>query len=320
MRVGKNMMESSAASQDAKDEAAKGGAATVEAAKEQAAEGEATADEVAKNDAAKGKPVKEEADAECVSENQSTVKDIGNAQPSERAETAKESAVASKEDVSSKIGVEPDLQNGNEARNPTRNDNPPLKCSKCGETFAQYIQLDNKALDLSRSQCDQSSHTEQELGEHVATTHQDDTPTIQALKELENQQAKSCQQRNLFMEGFVQRGRQMSLAIDVWEMEASLHACQAQEAARQSQMQTIASAENILRMEEFTERMSQSRKEHALRMDKIAERMSRSREDHARSLAEPVQHQERTQVTSEEYLQAVHGRGSQEVMEHELEA
>ena len=122
------------------------------------------------------------------------------------------------------------------------------------------------------------------------------------------------------MEGFVQRGRQMSLAIDVWEMEASLHACQAQEAARQSQMQTIASAENILRMEEFTERMSQSRKEHALRMDEIAERMSRSREDHARSLAEPVRHQERTQVTSEEYLQAVHGRGLQEVMEHELEA
>jgi hypothetical protein len=74
-------------------------------------------------------------------------------------------------------------------------------------------------------------------------------------------------------------------------------------------------------VEEITERMAQSRNEHALRMEEITERISRSREDHARSLAESVQHQEKAQVmTCEEYRQMAHDRGSQEVMEHELEA
>jgi hypothetical protein len=66
--------------------------------------------------------------------------------------------------------------------------------------------------------------------------------------------------------------------------------------------------------------MSQSRKEHALRMKEIAERMIRSREDHALSLVGPVQHQEKAQMTYEEYLQTAYDRGLQEVIEHELEA
>jgi hypothetical protein len=194
----------------------------------------AAKEEAEKRESLKVMAAKEEEKAKGVSEKQSSVKAvkaIGNAQPSERtsAETAMESAVALKENVSSKAGIKHELQNGNEAGNQTRNDNQPLKCPKCGETFTAQIQLDNQALDFSPSQCDQSSHPEQELGILAATTHHDDIPTVQTLRELEVQRANARQQRDLFMDGFVQRGRQRLLAIDEWEMEASLHASQATE-------------------------------------------------------------------------------------------
>jgi hypothetical protein len=325
------MMESSAASQDAKDEAAKKDAAKGEAAKEQA--------------------TKAEEKAKCVSERRPNSEAIEDAQPNERVslEPSNESVSAIRKIVSNTpnlkrkrwnpTGSAADV-NAGDLLTEAECDHPQEECPKCDETSAGQTELDshgkarqaaldtqllgahsdNQVLDSPRSQCDQSSYTEKELKEHVAHSHHGNTPTVQTLRKLEVQQASLCQQRDLFMDGFVQRGRRMSLAIDKWEMEASLRARQAQEAARQSQMQTIASAESAFRVEGITERMSQSRKEHALRMKEIAERMTRSREDHALSLVEPVQHQEKAQMTYEEYLQTAHDRGLQEVIEHELEA
>jgi hypothetical protein len=207
------------------------------AAKDRAAKEEAEKRESLKVMAAKEEAAKEEENAEGISEEQSSVKAIGDAQPSERTstETAMESAVALKEehDVSSKAGIKHDLQNGNEAGNPTgnptRDDNLPLKCPKCGETFTYQIQLDDQALDFSPTQFDQSSHAKLEPGELAVTTHHDDIPTVQTLRELEAQRANSRQQRDLFMDGFVQRGRQRLLAIDEWETEACLRASQAKD-------------------------------------------------------------------------------------------
>jgi hypothetical protein len=193
IRAGTNRMEAEAARQDVRDQIVKDHTAKDEAAKREAAE------------AAKAKLVVKKQD------------DVGTtkgARPDKRIgpEPVKESAIALNEDSSSKAGIKHDLQNGNEASSLTRDDNLP----KCGETFTDQIQLDNQALDPSRRPCDQRSHAELELGELATTTHHDDIPTIQTLKELQARQASSRQQRDLFMDGFVQRGRQRLLAIDEW--------------------------------------------------------------------------------------------------------
>jgi hypothetical protein len=241
IRAGTNRMEAEAARQDVRDQIAKEEATKAEAAKDHTAK-----DEAAKREAA------EAAKAKLVVKKQDDVGTTKGARPDKRIgpEPVKESAIALNEDSSSKAGIKHDLQNGNEASSLTRDDNLP----KCGETFTDQIQLDNQALDPSRRPCDQRSHAELELGELATTTHHDDIPTIQTLKELQARQASSRQQRDLFMDGFVQRGRQRLLAIDEWEMEAC-------ECLRASQAKETTSVKIARHVEEINQLVNQKHQE-----------------------------------------------------------
>jgi len=334
--------DAAARDEAAKVEATKGQAATNEATKKddakEVAENQAAGDEAAENEAA----VQEAAKTASVIGKQNSVKNTEDVRSSERAipELAGEPAFDIMGTIPSTANFKrkrwnytsrpPDVTAGDllganvqadppslcdqrpiSSNRDARNEDGPRSAQTALDTPLLGAHSDNQALDPLRGQRNQSSHIDQESGERNATTHHDDTRTVQTLKELELQQATSRQQRDLFMDGFVQRERQMSLAIDEWEVEASLRARQAQEATRQSQVQAAMSAESTLRMKEVTGRMVQSRKEHDLCMEEIAERKGRSCEEHARPLAEPLQDQEKTQVPYEEYLQEATKRAAE---------